>query len=64
VINGSPSRHAMSVDHIYAGIPVYGNLVIQNASPETADADTAFVSSFKKCIISLSKHVQTVTFLL
>jgi hypothetical protein len=44
-----------------AGIPVYGNQIIQNATPETADVDSAFVSLFKKCIISLAKHVQTVS---
>ena len=46
--------------HYFVGIPVYGNIVIQNTAPETADADNAFVSAFKQCIIDLSKHVQTV----
>jgi hypothetical protein len=46
--------------HHFAGIPVYGNMIIQNTAPETADADIAFVSAFKQCIVNLSKHVQTV----
>jgi hypothetical protein len=43
-----------------AGIPVYGSIIIQNTTPETADADNSFVSLFKKCIINLAKHVQLV----
>ena len=63
VLNLSPSVaplcHAY-FHHHFAGIPVYGNMIIQNTAPETADADIAFVSAFKQCIVNLSKHVQTV----
>lgn len=46
------------VTDVISGIPVYGNLIIQNSTLETSDADNAFVSLFKKCIINLAKHVQ------
>ena len=54
------SLRLANFQHYFVGIPVYGNIVIQNTAPETADADNAFVSAFKQCIIGLSKHVQTV----